>query len=69
MCEEDWHEQNVQGRVWIDDEQNNQGHLTRESVIAVKGGEVWARSVEKSTQSIELRETNGRHCFTRFICY
>ena len=32
----------------IDDEKKNQGHLTHESVIAVKGREMWARSAEKS---------------------
>ena len=33
-----------------DRRKNNQGHLTHESVIAVKEGEVLARSAEKSTQ-------------------
>ena len=39
-------------RAEIDDEKNKLGHLTHESEIPVKGGEVWARSAEKSTQLV-----------------
>ena len=46
----------------IDDEKKNQGHLTHESVIAVKGGEVLMISAGKSIQSVDSCESNGRHC-------